>query len=823
MGVQGTWPFLRKKGYQPVLRHQTALMSSQSSPPPSPCVLHVDILGCFFLTVRTAYTSCSWTVAHGIVERQIQKFGEKKDIVLYIDGGPAQEKASTTAVREDRRRKALESADLKFQSLENRITEGLRVRKHHFKDVSKDLRSAFYWTLDARRAFANYMLEHGWTVVQCATEADLTIAQTCKSADIVVSRDSDMLYYASVRTIWRPISKGRILVYDVNGVMATLGINQAQLTVLGVVSHNDYNRSIPSLGSVSNYGIVKELTEQDPKALLGKYLGHERVMIKNTNQENFDASRRPQRKFQALSDMYSLRQEELRKTRQAEKSASTDVVERLQGSRSNSIRYGTVDRPQMHEASSISEGQPALPRTRIPPHKRRYSFKKRTPRKEHLAPAAMIQYTWKPWTKAPENPLISNSKASAKKKKKKKKELKPITSTTGKRDLLFAMVREHPTVTLDLGTLQANVQRSPVESDLEPHIMQCLQDITQTAAHIKRSGQKLLGLFIEAAFVSPKPSDRMLLDYLCPRVSSKVDSDEQDEDEREQAEEDPEFTNSEHVQFFHVLLNYLYNDHPIKTETKVGERVQRFIDRAQEYRFGKPAQTMQKNKVLSVPSRIDENKSAIENYIALNNSTRSLRRTFPLSGIEQPFVTISETDLTALLWQNDNIKAKLQSLALEDFEDKTVTPSQVDIAYWLQRKPPGFLLSALLSDVGLSAPRKGRRNYKDRTSLMSLDEMQIHLQHIRKPGFDANRYKKKDYVLRGSIKTDGFRLQVLAFKLSELSAVKYKQLPPDHMPRRITSTLGGLGDYLTEIRNVIKTPQDVADIFECPPEQDSWN
>lgn len=203
----------------------------------------------------------------------------------------------------------------------------------------------------------------------------------------------------------------------------------------------------------------------------------------------------------------------------------------------------------------------------------------------------MIQYKWKRWTKAPDNPLINDPTAQqrvqgeqpkASTRATNKKEPKPITSRTGKKDLVLAMVREHPTVTLDLGTVQANVRRSPVEPVLEPHIMTCLQDITQTATRIKRTGQKLLGLFVEAAFVSPEPSDRDILDYLCPRVTSKVGSEEQEEDEDDQDEEDPEYSKSEYVQFFNVLLHYLYNDHPINIKTTIGKRVQQFIDRAVE-------------------------------------------------------------------------------------------------------------------------------------------------------------------------------------------------------------------------------------------------
>ncbi|KAF9949368.1 hypothetical protein BGZ72_008850 [Mortierella alpina] len=515
--------------------------------------------------------------------------------------------------------------------------------------------------MDARRAFADYMTKHGWVVVNCTTEADLAIVQACLPTDIVLSRDSDMIYYASIRTIWRPISKGRVLVYDVREVMATLGLNQAQFTVLGMVSRNDYNRNIPSLGSATNYTIVKELKEQDPIALLGSYLRHGRVVLKNTNQETFAASRsvflelsqtilQPDpvpcqgsltydglhEKFQALSQRYLLRQEGLKDARQAEKSASTDVVDGLPGSHSNSIRYTTtpllIALKRMKHRSSARKGIKLY--------------------------------------------LGKQPKASARTAK--KKELKPITSTTGKTDLFWAMVREHPKVSLDLGTVQANVQRSPVESDLEPHIMKCLQDITQNAARIKRSGQKLIGLFIEAAFVSPEPSDR-------------VDSEEQEE-ENDQDEEDPEYTKSEHVQFFSVLLNYLYNEHPINTKTAVGKRVQQFIDRAVELQVWQASGNRSRSERMPYPA------SSLLRSVASELCTE-VKRMYRHGSIELE----KKLELMALLWQNEAINQKIQTLALKDFEVKSIRLAQPDVLYWLQEKPPGFLLSALLSGRGYTA------------------------------------------------------------------------------------------------------------------------
>ncbi|KAG0247706.1 hypothetical protein BG011_001049 [Mortierella polycephala] len=51
------------------------------------------------------------------------------------------------------------------------------------------------------------------------------------------------------------------LVYDVPDAVRTLSINRPRLTVLGVVTRNDYNRNIHSLGSAINFSIIKALQE----------------------------------------------------------------------------------------------------------------------------------------------------------------------------------------------------------------------------------------------------------------------------------------------------------------------------------------------------------------------------------------------------------------------------------------------------------------------------------------------------------------------------------------------------------------------------------
>ncbi|KAI7829492.1 hypothetical protein BC939DRAFT_28077 [Gamsiella multidivaricata] len=103
---------------------------------------------------------------------------------------------------------------------------------------------------------------------------------------------------------------------------------------------------------------------------------------------------------------------------------------------------------------------------------------------------------------------------------------------------------------------------------------------------------------------------------------------------------------------------------------------------------------------------------------------------------------------------------------------------------------------------------------------MSLLDARNHLSAIRDPNFDPRNYSLKGYVLTGSFRTNGFRLQLSAYKLRELQAVRYRRLADAILPPRLTSTVGGTDYYLQEIRNVVKTKDDVTRLWpHCPPEK----
>ncbi|KAF9080000.1 hypothetical protein BGX27_005782, partial [Mortierella sp. AM989] len=134
-----------------------------------------------------------------------------------------------------------------------------------------------------------------------------------------------------------------------------------------------------------------------------------------------------------------------------------------------------------------------------------------------------------------------------------------------------------------------------------------------------------------------------------------------------------------------------------------------------------------------------------------------------------------------------------------------------------------FLINKLIADVnptGLTVRQRGKLGFRGAIVNMTLEDARNHLQHIRGPDFDPHGYGSKGYVLTGSIRTNGFRLQLLACKLKELQAVRYRRLPDAKLPSRLTSTVGGTNFYLQEIRNVVKTKEDVVRFWpHCPPEE----
>ncbi|KAK3840495.1 MAG: hypothetical protein JOS17DRAFT_785520 [Linnemannia elongata] len=251
MGLFGWFPFIRKKGYSPNVLHNSDLPSLTTG------TRHFDVLANCFLVIRNAYANLPQEAAHRVLEKEIERFGTKDNLRLYIDGPQAKEKQNTAEARETTRERALERVEVCLNTFESRLNENMRIRKRHHTDIKAGLASSFYWSHTSRTLFAEYLTTRGWTVV----------------------------------TIWRPVSNNVILEYKMPDLLRTLSFTRAQLTALAVVSQNDYHRNIYSLGPASNFGIIKKIeNSEDPRVIIAAYLSDSQVIARNTQVSTFEFS-----------------------------------------------------------------------------------------------------------------------------------------------------------------------------------------------------------------------------------------------------------------------------------------------------------------------------------------------------------------------------------------------------------------------------------------------------------------------------------------------------------------------------------------------------
>lgn len=119
---------------------------------------------------------------------------------------------------------------------------------------------------------------------------------------------------------------------------------------------------------------------------------------------------------------------------------------------------------------------------------------------------------------------------------------------------------------------------------------------------------------------------------------------------------------------------------------------------------------------------------------------------------------------------------------------------------WLPLQTPGTVIQRLIAPVDPrndGQPLRGRQR-RDAGIAAAIkvakpEEIRAHVNSLRHDTFNPLTYDKKGYLLRGSIKKDGYQLQLLAYKIRELNSVKFKRYRADVLPDRMLTT--GTSDF----------------------------
>ncbi|KAG0352482.1 hypothetical protein BGZ54_002759, partial [Gamsiella multidivaricata] len=138
----------------------------------------------------------------------------------------------------------------------------------------------------------------------------------------MVSADSDLLIYPSITKVLRPIFHGLAYAFTkesvTNALQSYLSPNTDYVTLLGIVSKNDYTENIPGLGIVRNLEIIRALPQSpDIRHMLDAY----RFMAAIKTHEVIDQTR-----FKPSEDIFLDLEEKVLQLQPGDEAADEDML-----------------------------------------------------------------------------------------------------------------------------------------------------------------------------------------------------------------------------------------------------------------------------------------------------------------------------------------------------------------------------------------------------------------------------------------------------------------------------------------------------------------
>ncbi|KAF9536986.1 hypothetical protein EC957_009128 [Mortierella hygrophila] len=499
------------------------------------------------------------------------------------------------------------------------------------------------------------------------------------------------------------------------------------------------------------------------REIAAAYLTHGQVKVKNTKEETFGNS---------IRVFILLQQDHVEPL--AQESRAHQLFRVLQDKfKELCIKHKTLKNiraagAKERRASSI--GQDANSE-----ESRWLSFKARTRKIDHGPPPKAKQFNLKFYRE-----LVQTNSVSIKKSKPKGDRLssgfqKKSLADLDKNGLVRSMNWRHSTFSLEIDTVRANIRRVVMDrvadtdalTEERQVVVDCLQEASRLAAGVKREAQRPIGHFCRKDSITE--AERGILLSICEWVKpADIDKDEEDAGgNKENDDSDVANWQDKEFRFLISFLTYLYSRNYSKENFKAG---------------------------------------GIANQLVV---------WLEKDGIHDPVRARRELQETTLFTPTYLVRSVSGQLAVEcmgmgaAMKDMGIVRGDVDI----QIRPDvsaveNFLyLNELMGNCHRIRKQAGNRSA---VKLWSLDQVRSHLADVQNEWLDPTTYATKGYVLRGFLKNDGFRIQLLAFKLRELQDFRFRRIAEDRLPSRLTSTVGGIDYFQPEIRNVITSKDDIA-------------
>lgn len=142
------------------------------------------------------------------------------------------------------------------------------------------------------------------------------------------------------------------------------------------------------------------------------------------------------------------------------------------------------------------------------------------------------------------------------------------------------MDKEHPIVSLTVGTMKANIVRANEDQDkVAKEALSTVQEIVQIAGNVKRNAQAVIGRFVQLVSAGPRSGmDNEVLHAICPPMTELDEKDDENDGEVENRSSKYSSSKVDQEQFLQLLLRHLYSRERL-SQTKRARLVDHLLTR----------------------------------------------------------------------------------------------------------------------------------------------------------------------------------------------------------------------------------------------------
>lgn len=236
--------------------------------------IHVDMVGAFYRYLKKLFVNCDQDYQQAMASasnkllRFIQAIVPKDRSILYLDGNPTLERDLAHQVR-------LTSHLNRQQSFEQKLLEfEAHPSYSHLAKLKRNAGELFSFTEDMKQILFQTAIQKGWTIFISRGEAEVEIG---KLGGIVLTEDSDMLFYPNISTVIRLTGQRQFQVYYKSSVLAKLQLSSNAFTALGIIAPNDYESGYPECGKLISeqfnlYETISKIQQNNPNASVQDFI-----------------------------------------------------------------------------------------------------------------------------------------------------------------------------------------------------------------------------------------------------------------------------------------------------------------------------------------------------------------------------------------------------------------------------------------------------------------------------------------------------------------------------------------------------------------------